>query len=140
MSEAALWRHVRTRLRKYGHLERVENAVSSGTPDLNYCLRWRDRVAEGWIELKQIDKWPRNQRTAVRVDHFTQIQRIWLNHRCLLGGRAFVLLQVGQTRMLFDGKWAAQHLGHIKRADLLDAAAWCDADHTWDQLAEILTR
>ena len=52
MSEAALWRRVRKGLP--GHLVRVENAVEAGTPDVNYCIDG----AEGWIELKQLDRWP----------------------------------------------------------------------------------
>lgn len=93
----------------------VENPIRPGTPDVNYI--------EGWIELKQIPAWPKRADTPVRIDHFTPQQRVWLHRRCLRGGRAHVLLLVGNKEwLLFQGEDAANHLGKIPKKQLLSLA------------------
>ena len=73
----------------------VENPAWPGFPDVNYI--------EGVIELKQLDKWPIMAQTPVRIEHFTQQQKIFLDRRWRKGGNAYLLLQVGRTFLLFDG-------------------------------------
>jgi hypothetical protein len=97
--ETKLWHHVRDRLRKrceargiWLYLTRVENAISTGHPDVEYCIEG----AAGVIELKQIPAWPKRSETKVRVKHYTQAQRDDLKERHVAGGRAFVLLRVGE--------------------------------------------
>lgn len=87
----------------------VENSVHPGTPDVNYV--------DGWVELKYMPGWPVND-GVLRVQHFTPQQRVWLRRRWELGGRAFLLLQVGSDLLLFDGKTAAEWVGRGTRAVL----------------------
>lgn len=88
----------------------VENSAHAGTPDINFT--------EGWIELKDIDKWPKYPDTPLRVHHFTPQQRVWIRRRAKRGGNVWVLLRVAHDWLLFDGVVAAIHLGHRTRAEL----------------------
>lgn len=97
----------------------IENGVGAGTPDVNF--------ADGWIELKSIDDWPKRPATPLRVDHFTAAQRAWLRVRCLRGGRAFLLLKVGPEVLLFRGDVAAEVLGTTTREELYGRA-----ERRWD--------
>lgn len=92
----------------------VENPAHPGTPDVNYV--------EGWIELKAAASWPAQAETPLRIDHFTNVQRIWLNRRARRGGRAHVLLRVGHEWLLFSALDAAARLGLSSRAELLSLA------------------
>ena len=90
------------------HLNRIENSVSQGMPDVEGCLR---RV-QFWIELK-CEKRPANWGTKVRPK-FRPAQPPWLRRRIEAGGRAFVLLQVGAGR---DAR------RYLVRGDLADEMA-----------------
>lgn len=92
----------------------VENTVLPGTPDVE-CLG-------GWIELKSVDAWPARTCSRLAVPHFSAIQRAWLRRRCRRGGRAFLLLRVGNEWLLFRGDIAADILGLANRSQLLSAA------------------
>lgn len=119
MSEASMWDAIRPVL-KQGGLDpvRVENPVWPGTPDVNYT--------GGWVELKWCEQWP-PRGGPLRIDHFTVQQRTWLTQRRLAGGRAFLLLKVGENEwLLFDGAVAAKVLGHVEQDKLYRAclARW----------------
>lgn len=119
---------------------RVENPAHPGTPDINYCGYMRlesftsmqldqpptkinfNQLFEGWIELKELDKWPARASTIVRVEHFTPQQRIWLDRRWRSGGAAWVLLKVEQDWLLLTGEAAARVLGKVTKGELISAA------------------
>lgn len=92
----------------------VENPCRPGTPDVNYI--------EGWIELKWLAEWPARDSTVVQLPHFTPQQRLHLARRWEMGGNAYLLLQVSQDWLLFDGKEAARIVGRVPRAELEAAA------------------
>jgi hypothetical protein len=87
----------------------VENSVYPGTPDINFTL--------GWMECKQIDKWPVRKDTVVRMKQsdFTQQHRVWLTRRANAGGMTWVMLQVGPEWLLFLGPVAAKLLDHANQ-------------------------
>lgn len=63
MSEKLLWHKLRAKIRALdlpGRWERVENGVSVGMPDVNYCVNG----FEGWIELKH-GKMPAKKDTII---------------------------------------------------------------------------
>lgn len=100
------------------HAVAVENSVHPGTPDVNY--------AGGWIELKSLDRWPTREDTPVRIDHFTNVQKIWIRGRTKVGGRIHVLLRVGREWLLFSGESAVVNLGVSVRSWLVEVA-----ERTW---------
>lgn len=101
----------------YRHLDMkpVENAVGPGTPDVNYI--------EGWVELKEMDKWTRDCETKpFLINHFTPQQRVWLSRRARRGGRVFLLLKVAQDWLLYDGSTASTHVGRVSKPELFRLA------------------
>ena len=102
----------------------VENPCNPGTPDVN--------LVEGWIELKQLPKWPKRGTTTVRIEHFTQVQRMWLARRWDKGGNVYLLLQVRQDWLLFSGEDAADHVGKATEAELGSTAL-----RTWTGLSQL---
>ncbi len=140
MTERALWRHLKSRLTTAPQFTSRIDALD--VPDVVYCLDGD----VGWIELKQIDRWPVRSSTPVRVRHFTVGQRLWLRQWARGGGRCFVLLRVGEMRreyeyLLLDGAWAADHLGLVPKATLIDDCLGCwhgviDAEHLVELLRE----
>jgi len=113
---------------------RVENPIHPGTPDVNLC--------DGkWIELKCIDAWPKRATTAVRIDHFTQQQRVWLYRRWHFApGTTFLLLEVIADRqwLLFDGPVATKVVGRGTTSDHRLSARAVLSEHDLDQLPKIL--
>ena len=96
------------------HAVSVENPACPGTPDVNYV--------EGWLELKQLHRWPAAEDTVVQVPHFTQQQRTWLLQRIERGGNAHVLLQIGNEWLLLPGLEAATILGRVPKQRLRQSA------------------
>lgn len=117
MSEKVMRQNVVRWLRPL-HAIAVENPVLPGTPDVNYI--------GGWIELKMVDSWPVGEDTPLRLPHFTQHQRLWLRTRWKKGGKAFLLLQVGNDWLLFDGITAFEHVGKQPKKFLIQhcLSAW----------------
>ena len=110
LSEQSMWNTVREKMRGLDPV-RVDNPADPGTPDVNYV--------EGWVELKQVDSWPKRPATPLRVPHFTPQQRVWLRRRVLSGGKAFLLLKVDRDWLLFRGDVAARVLGTSAREELI---------------------
>ena len=117
MKESELWqRHVRPALKGTDAM-RVENPLLPGTPDVECTL--------GWLELKQAPKWPGGN-APLKIKHFTPQQKIWLNRRHSINGRAWVLLHVQGDFLLLRGDAASRLLGRSGRDDLIAAAT-----HHW---------
>lgn len=110
----------------------VENSAYPGTPDIWFI--------EGGIELKWIREWPLKTETPVRIDHFTQQQRVWLKRRWHYGGNVWLLLCAQGDWLLFDGETAARHVGLVTKADLYRYAhsAWGHPGLDEEQLRRIL--
>lgn len=75
-----------------------EDRYSTGIPDLSYGAR----DVNGWIELKQVRKWPVKPATPVNLDHFTASQVNWLRKRGKKGGRCFILVRVDTEYFVFS--------------------------------------
>ena len=111
MSESAMRTRVIGMLK---HLDAVavENPACPGTPDVNFI--------EGWVELKNMRRWPKHPSAVLLVSHFTPQQRIWLRRRHRKNGNVWLLLQVGREWLLLRGDVAAEHLGSCTRQQLID--------------------
>ena len=104
----------------------VENPAYPGTPDIQYI--------GGWIECKYLEDWPKRERTTVRIDHFTQQQRVWLLRRfiaCKKRGswvsQGWLVLYVSSTKdwLVFDGGVAASDVAKdgVNKTRLFELAA-----------------
>lgn len=91
---------------------RIESPITPGIPDVN--------ITPGWIELKFAERWP-PRGGPLRLDHFTTEQRAFLVRRRRAGGKAWLLLKVGESEwLLFDGTVAAVYLGREPRERLYE--------------------
>lgn len=107
--EKNLWRWVKTGCRgefqeQSLYMERVENSVASGTPDVDGCLNG----ACFKIELKTAAR-PRNPGNCVAVK-FTPAQIPWHKRYARSAGPSFILIQVG------SGSAARRYLIHGDKA------------------------
>jgi len=136
--EATLWVYVRKNMRGRWSAQRHEDSISRGIPDVSYALEG----ADGWIELKSLDRWPVRAGTPVRVG-MTPEQVAWLETRGDAGaGRCFVLIRVGREHLLV--RW--HRCRSLLRVDLssdevLDLAevAW-EVGIDWDELTFFLKK
>ncbi len=105
--EASLWRWLKgagRELRGDLHMQRVENSVGSGAPDVEGKLRQGEQF---WIELKSAARPKKNGPVRFKVRD-SQVE--WMRRRVAVGGSAWLLLQVGSgraaERYLVPGKYA----------------------------------
>lgn len=117
--ESSLWgwlNKVKSLYRRELHMCRVENSVMEGMADVEGCLR----RTQFWIELK-CEPRPANPSTRIHI-RFEEGQLPWLGRRVDAGGRAFVLVQIGQghaaSRYLVPGRIAHALAGGITEVDL----------------------
>lgn len=102
--EARLWHVMKDRMALPGvdRLDRVENAVTSGQPDVNGCLSGEDV----WIELKA-PKEPKRATTVLMTSNgnhqLLQSQINWFARQRQAGGIAFILVRTDKRMMLVDG-------------------------------------
>ena len=96
MSEDALWGTTRVKLSPYGELERVENAVGDGTPDVNYCLLMGRAV--GWLELKFEPRWTSGEYLILSTLRYGQVA--WQERWSAKGGRVYTLAKIGSAFLL----------------------------------------
>ena len=82
--------NARKHFRKDLHMCRVENSTMRGMPDVEGYLR---KGGQFWIELKSADR-PARASTPVRFPTRGE-QASWLTKRWYLGGKAWMLCQVG---------------------------------------------
>jgi hypothetical protein len=133
--ESLMWRKVRPHL-VAAKLDpvRVENPIHPGTPDVNLANGW-------WIELKCILRCPVRAGTLLRIDHFTQQQRVWLYRRWKYApGSTYLLLEVRADRqwLLFDGDIAAKVVGRATVAGHRVNAHAVLGEHELAELPKIL--
>ena len=78
--------------------QRIESNIDFGIPDLYYCI---DIENAGWIELKQIPKYPKNG--LVKIP-FRTGQYSWLKHHTSFSDNTFLFLWIEDNFYIFRGK------------------------------------
>lgn len=125
MTETVLWQALKRALGPYGILERREDRLDTGVPDVLYALRPRPDAgaAVGQIELKHLPAWPSQPGTPIRLPHHTREQALYARRWWAAGARCWTLARVGPTLLLVPG-WAAPALqeGHFSQAGLREVA------------------
>lgn len=101
--EQRLWDRMRNALGAQLRLERIENLVSVGMPDVLAIKQQR----VSFVELKAQAEWPARATTSVLGREGLSVdQRNWLLDWRSHGGTAWVLVSVGKEHFLFDAKHA----------------------------------
>ena len=138
MSEAGLWGTMRQQMganKYWREATRHEEALQAGIADVSYVSRGRHH---GWIELKKLKEWPKRESTIVRIEHYTDDQRIWLKKKGRAGGYTWLFLQVCRDYLLFDWE-QCQDLGKLNKAETFARAAvsW-SGGMDWEHLGLVL--
>ena len=96
MAESLMWKD----LKKVSDADmtRHEDKLNLGIPDVSYGL---DGV-NGWIELKQYDRWPSDPQEPLPFRNLKPLQRRFLRKRGRAGGHCFILLRVGNKRKDYE--------------------------------------
>lgn len=133
--EAGLWKRLKQNL-KWKAATRHEDKLSSGVADVSFATI---SGAHGWMELKKIDSWPRRDTTLVRIAHFTEDQRHWLDEKGKAGGNTWILVQVDDYLLLYSWRHAFD-LGNWTREEMFSHAVWSGVGRKidWSQLDFVL--
>ena len=121
-SERALRKRLRAAVQELepgAHVVQVENPLAgAGTPDTYLCVRG----VGVWVELKHIPL-PKRPTTPLRLDHLRTGQVQWMAAERRAGGRAWVLLQAGDTYYLLHPRTALDVQARKHTAGTLPAAS-----------------
>ena len=123
MSEKAMWSTMRVKMAQGHHWReatRHEDKLAKGIADVSFVS---EDARHGWMELKQVDEWPKRESTIVRVEHFTTDQLHWLQRKGKAGGNTWLFMKVERDWLLFYWN-QIELIGQINRADL-ERAATC---------------
>ena len=135
MSEANMWRTMRERMHPYwDECTRHEDKFNSGIADVSFVCGGE----HGWIELKQMDKWPVRPSTIVRCKHYTPQQRNFLVNKGGHGGNAWLFVKIGRDYLLFHWQQAIK-FGELNTAETraLALGIWHNRMN-WEELADML--
>jgi hypothetical protein len=138
MKESAMWRTLRTGLLKAEpkiFLQRHEDKLINGLPDVHYCYKGRN----GWIELKYLKEFPKKKNTPISIKHLTEFQLNWINNYLTYGGHVWILLRIEKEILLIKGVYA-QRLKNILREDLYTICAnkWLSHKMDYKELVKTL--
>lgn len=127
MDEAGLWRKIRPLLIDAvgGRWDRVENGVSAGMPDVNYCINGR----EGWLELKAARTFPtRNPNGpvfAMSANHPLLLSQInWHLKQDSVGGSSFIFAYVPVHGMFLVHGSLAADFNQMSLRELRELSLW----------------
>lgn len=105
MIEKDLWKKIQRGLGAIidgvgGRMDRVENGVVEGMPDVNMCAGGVDT----WVELKYVDRWPSRANTFVLGKYGLRPEQInWHLRQARAGGKSWILVGVGKEMYLARG-------------------------------------
>ena len=84
-------------------VDRVENGLVDGMPDVNCCLKG----VEVWLELKYVESWPARATTQVLGRKGLRPEQInWHIKQGMAGGRSFILVGIGKETWITDNEYA----------------------------------
>lgn len=101
-------------------LDRVENAVVTGMPDINFC----SGDVECWIEQKSPKEPVRSTTRLFGSNHkVSQEQMNWFKRQMTAGGNAYFIIATDKRWMLIGGEHADK-INDMTVQELLDIALW----------------
>lgn len=101
-------------------LDRVENVLVSGVPDINMCIGG----TEVWIEQKSPKEPKRSTTPLFGSNHkVSQEQANWMLRQRKAGGRCYFLISTDKRWMLVGG-FLADKLNSMTVGEILDNAVW----------------
>jgi hypothetical protein len=103
MSEKNAYDSLKKVVSPLDRIDRVENVLVDGMPDVNYCTEG----VECWIEIKNPKEPKRDTTPLFGSNHkLSAEQKNWMLRQMNAGGKAFILISTNKRWMLIDGKHA----------------------------------
>lgn len=140
--EGKFWSTLRHKLpHATDRLDRIENDVTFGIPDVNGCLNGEDV----WIELKA-PKEPARATTALMTrsgNHpLLETQINWFCRQRQAGGVAFILIRTDQRIMLVEGTMYAKMFNNWTVSEMVDHSLYVCPVPTpkqeWEMLRHVI--
>lgn len=132
--EQRLWDNMRGALGKRCRLERIENLVGVGTPDV-WVLTARHGIVTP-VELKAVRSWPvRGATPVLGREGLSPEQRNWHLDWHRWGGRSLVIVGVGtEGPYAFDGK-RADSINQLTKHEYVPQACAIG----WERIFEVMS-
>jgi hypothetical protein len=121
MSEKTAYDWLRTKVfLSVDRVDRLENLVVVGMPDVNVCVCG----TELWIEIKA-PKEPARAKTALFASNhkLSQDQINWMLRQRKANGNAYIFINTDKRRLLLQAKHA-ESINNMTLAEIKDAAIW----------------
>lgn len=101
-------------------MDRVENSMVQGMPDINLCLE----SIEVWLEFKSPLEPKRDRTPLFGSNHrVSQDQMNWFKRQLDAGGRAWFVIKTDQRWLLIHGKHADQ-INNLTVSQLIAISDW----------------
>lgn len=143
MSESKSYAALRSKLLQPGdRIDRIENIIESGTPDINFC----SEGVECWIEQKDPTEPKRSSTRLFGSNHkLSQEQKNWFLEQKNAGGRGYVLITTDKRWLLIDGCVHADFINDMTVQELCDISLWqamkpIRGREKWMELRKILQK
>jgi len=132
--EQKLWDAMKRENKKQLHvinLERVENMVADGTPDL-YAKYYG---SDCWIELKAVSMPKRKSTRVLGNKGLNPYQINWHLKHHIYGLRSFILIKAGKELFLLPNKYT-ERINEMDQLQLFLASL----AHDWEKIFEVLRK
>lgn len=108
--ESRFWDRLSGRLKPDFFIQRIENLVGEGVPDVFLVRRENGRMC--WIELKSRASFPSRESTRVFGDDGLRPSQIaWIHGRAVAGAPIYVLAECAKVEFLIEGVYAREFNG-----------------------------
>lgn len=137
--EARLWQRMRAGIVDQCFVQRIENMVGEGVPDV--VLHSRCDGKEAWCELKYRPEAPARTTTPIfKGDHGLRPEQVsWIHGRAAVGARIYIIGQCDNSLWLIHGRHARE-LEAMTITDLMLVADFLGAAKRtdWNGLLEVV--
>lgn len=105
--ESRLWGRLQERLKPFFFIQRIENLVGEGVPDVFLVRREGGKMC--WLELKSKPKFPVRGTTKVFGEEGLRPSQIaWIHGRAVAGAAIYILAECDKVEFLIDGVFARE--------------------------------
>lgn len=135
--ESKFWSYIKKGMGARWVADRIETSVALGVADVSFSVYRKN----GHIELKALPCWPKRSKTPVRIDHWTEGQKLWLNRKGGVGGDCWLFVKViGEPDEFFLFSWAHTYQieGWNREEWRLHAEGYWRGSIDWEELIRLL--